>query len=178
MPNTKKQSQLQTLTEEIEKNANFAIVKFEKTTHITLEKLRRELAANNAHIKVIKNTLFEKAIQRLANKNKNLKEVGEKALPVKDNSALLQLGEDWNKGLSAFHQFSKKEDSLSFKFGFLDNKLYLQDDMKRIAQLPSKEVLVGKLLGSLQSPLYSFNYALKYHMQKFVYILSEKSKQN
>ena len=44
------------VTQSIEQNSNFALVKFEKTTHKTLEELRRELRKSESTLQVVKNT--------------------------------------------------------------------------------------------------------------------------
>lgn len=178
MVSNNKQLQVQTLIDAIEGKKNFALVKFDKTLHTTLENLRKELRDSNAKLKVVKNSLFIKALNKLAAKDKNFKTVREQASGLKDNTAFLMLGEDWSRGLSAFYKFIKGEQSLSFKIGFLDNAVYSTADLTKIAQLPGKDQLIAKIIGGMKTPLSNFNYALKFNMQKFVYILSEKSKQS
>jgi large subunit ribosomal protein L10 len=177
MANTKKTSQLDTLMGQLETDSNFALVKYEKTTHIALEGLRKELKTNDSKIKIFKNTLLEKAIRKLSVKNKALNEVVKQAFPLKENSALLALGEDWSKGLSAFHKYTDKEKTLSFKVGLLENQVYKESDLKKIAQLPGKDQLVAKLIGTMKAPMYKFTFAMKFNMQKLVYVLDVKAKQ-
>lgn len=177
MPNVKKQSQLQTVSDFIEQGTNFALVKFEKTTHIALETLRKQLRPNNARVMVVKNTLFEKAINKLSKKHPHLNELHKKAFPITEKTALMALGQDWSKGMKAFDEYSKKETTMSFKFGYLDEVVYNAGDMSKIAKLPPREELVGKVVGGLKSPLYSFTYALKYNMQKLAYVLNAKAQQ-
>ncbi|QQG44025.1 MAG: 50S ribosomal protein L10 [Candidatus Roizmanbacteria bacterium] len=177
MVNTSKKNQVQSFIDLIEKNKNFVIVSFEKTLHTTLESLRKDLRQSGAKIKIIKNSLFQKALNKEALKNKNLEDLQKKFKELQKNSAILMLGDQWNKGLSAFYNFAKKETFLSFKIGFLDDQVYMNDDLKKIAQLPSKEELLAKVIGGLKTPISNLNYALKFNMQKFVYILTAKSKQ-
>jgi len=44
-----------------------------------------------------------------------------------------------------------------------------------MAELPSKEELLGKIIGSMKSPMSKFVYALKFNTNKLVYILKQKS---
>lgn len=178
MASQDKQLQVDALIKLIQQSSNFALVKFEKTLHTSLESLRKELRANGAKIQVIKNSLFIKALNKLSNENKDYIEFTKKASDTRDNSALLMLGEDWSKALGAFHKFTKKETTLSFKLGLIDKTVYLTDDLNKIAQLPSRDQLIAKVIGSMKAPISSLNYAIKFNMQKFVYILSEKSKQS
>ncbi len=177
MANAKKQDQLQALTEFISSSKNFAIVQFDKTTHITLENLRKSLRENDAKMKVVKNTLFEKAVNKLSKDDRNLTELRKKAFPLKENSALVALGQEWNKGLGAFHKFSEKETTVAFKMGYLDNQVYDKTSLAKIAQLPPREQLVAKVIGGMKSPLANTVYALKFNMQKLAYVLNAKASQ-
>ena len=160
------------------KNQNFALVKIDKTTHQKLEALRKELKKSGAQFKVIKNSLFEKSFNKLASSRKNLAGLAKSFFPMKETSALLILDQQWNNALSAFYLFSKKEPSLSFKFGLLDDKTYGNEELLQIAQLPGKEVLVGKIISSFKSPTSRVVYSLKFNFTKLVYILKEKSKKS
>lgn len=178
MVNINKQSQVDLLSKSLTVSSNFILVKFDKTNHQTLEKLRRELRKNQAKISVIKNSLLEKAINKLSTTNKLFKDFRKKFLPLKENSAVLMLEGDWSRGLNAFFQFMKSEKSLSFKFGTLDQALYSEAEVNRIAQLPGKDQIIAKIIGSMKSPMNKTLYALKYNAIKLVNILSQKSKQS
>ncbi len=177
MVSENKQLQVQSLIDAIEQGKNFALIKFERTLHTSLEALRRELHTTKGHIQIVKNSLFIKALNKLSSKNKNYKIVRDQAATLKENTAVLLLGEEWNKGLNTFAKFTKTEKTLSFKLGLLDNTVYNSVDLAKISQLPGKNELIAKLLSTFKTPVSNFNYALKFNMQKFVYILSEKSKQ-
>ncbi|MEO6508725.1 MAG: 50S ribosomal protein L10, partial [Patescibacteria group bacterium] len=168
MSNLKKNNQIDELVRHLENTSNFALIKYEKTLHTTLEGLRRDLKKNDSELKVIKNTLFEKALRRIATKRKELNGVTKSAFPLKDNTALLTFGDDWSKGLSTFHTFTTKEKSVAFKVGFLESKVYEANQLKQIAQLPPKDQLVAKLIGTMKAPMAHLTNAMKFNMQKFV----------
>ena len=176
MASQTKQSQVENLIDVIQKSNNFALIKFQKTLHTTLESLRNDLKTNNSQIRVIKNSLFQKAFNKLVSKNKKLANLKDSVKSLRDNTALLLLGDEWNKGLTAFYKFAKKEQTLSFKFGFLDEAVYQSADLTKMAELPPKEELLAKVIGSMKTPISHLHYTMKYNMQKFVYILSEQSK--
>lgn len=177
MVNTAKQNLVQNLVDLLDKNNNFAIVKFDKTTHQSMETLRRGLKPSKSSLKVIKNTLFEKSVLQLGTKNKLYKELAKTYFPLKENTAVLVLGDDWGAGIKVFHEFSKKDSTVDFKLAILDKVIYPKEEVTRIAELPSKEQLVAKLIGQLKTPMTKLVYAMKYNSQKFTYILSQKSKQ-
>ena len=176
MVSKQKKSQVDSLSNIFKNDKNFAIVKIDKTTHQNLESLRKELRKSKSSIKVIKNALFEKALNRSPSGKPLLKEMKKKFFPLKETSALVDFNKDWSTGLKSFYEFIQKEKTLSFKFSLLDKVLYNGDETIKIAKLPSKDELVAKLIGSLKSPMAKFIYSLKFNTNKFVYILQSKSK--
>lgn len=172
-----KKLQRDSLVDFITKNINFALVRFEKTSHTSMEVLRRELKKSGGQFKVIKNSILVKTLNHLAINDKKLKEFKTKALPVKENTGIIGLGSDWSKSLSSFYNHAQKEKTLSFKIGILDSEIYLGELLTKIAKLPGREVLYAKIIGSLKSPITKLTYALKFNQSKLVYILKTKAKQ-
>ncbi len=177
MANTNKKNQVSAISKVVEDNPNILLVKIGKTTHQGLETLRKELLKSNSKVKVIKNTLFEKAINKVALKNKVYEDFKKQFFPLKETTGLVTLGENWNEGLKAVYAFTKKDASLSFRMSLLDKTIYDTAKTMQIAQLPSKLELLSKIIGSMKSPMSKFVYALKYNTNKFVYILNAKSKE-
>ncbi len=58
-------------------------------------------------------------------------------------------------------QYADKISSFEIKAGFVDGGMLDQAGVISLAETPSKEVLIGKMMGSLQSSLYSFAYVLQ-----------------
>jgi len=84
---------------------------------------------------------------------------------------------EWLDGLKKYHNATKEDENFSFKFGYIDNELYQKEDMIRLANLPRRNELIAKIIGSLKNPMARTTRALTYNMQKFVYVLSQKAKQ-
>ena len=53
-------------------------------------------------------------------------------------------------------QFAKTADKLEIKAGVVEGTVYDAKGMAAIANIPSRDVLISKLLGSLQSPITNF----------------------
>jgi len=175
MVTTQKKSQVSELNKLLKEKQNFLLVKVDKTTHQSLESLRKQLRKNSSALKVIKNTLFEKAVN-LTQDRPLLSDLKKKFFPMKDPSALITFDKDWSDGLKTLFEFIQKEKTLSFKFGLLDNSLYPSEEIEKIAKLPGRNELIAKIISSLKSPMSKFIYSLKYSSNKFVYILKEKSR--
>jgi large subunit ribosomal protein L10 len=178
MANQKKINQVNQYVKLLEKNPHFLLIGFEKIPHSFFEKLRRELKKEKAVLKVVKNTLLEKAINRLLSFNKLFKELKKKYFPLKNNSAILLFNESYEEGLKSFYRFLKDQKNLFFKGGILDNNLYGNEEILRIAQLPSKEVILGNIIGSLKNPPARLIFAMKFNLLKLTNILKNKSNQS
>ena len=53
-------------------------------------------------------------------------------------------------------EFAKKAKNLEIKAGVVEGNVYDAKGMEAIASIPSREVLIGRLLGSMQSPIANF----------------------
>lgn len=177
MVNQLKKNQVDSVLQLLEKNPNFLLVKIGKTTHQSLESLRRDLKKTDSQIKVVKNTLFEKSINKISLKKAIFNDLKKQFFPLKETTALVTLGNRWYEGLKALYLFSKRDASMTFKLAFLDSIIYNAEKSLQIAQLPSREELLAKIIGSMKSPMSKFVYALKFNTNKFVYILKAKSKE-
>lgn len=116
---------------------------------ITVEqdtKLRRDLRAAGVDYHVVKNTLL-----RFAAKEAGLEDLdpilhGPTSLAVSATDAVAPA-----KILS---KFVKGNDSVSIKAGFVEGKVIGTDEIKALAELPSREELIAKLMGGLKAPIY------------------------
>ena len=62
--------------------------------------------------------------------------------------------------------FAKKAEQLEIKGGVVEGKLYDADGIKALSTIPSREVLLSKLLGSLQAPVTNFARVIKQIAEK------------
>ena len=106
--------------------------------------LRRKLREGGVDYKVVKNTLTRFAA----------KEVGFDELDdVLNGPTSLALGfEDPVAPAKIIADFAKKNDKISIKAGFLDGKVISLDEIKKLADTPSKETLIVTILSSLNAP--------------------------
>lgn len=109
-------------------------------------KLRNDLRAAGVNYHVVKNTLT-----RLA-----AKEVGLEGLDdiLHGPTALATSTDDVLAPARVLAKFAKENaEVVSIKSGFMDGKVITVDEVKVYAEIPSKEVLISKMLGSLQAPI-------------------------
>jgi len=75
------------------------------------------------------------------------------------------------------YEFSKENPSLKILGGFFENQFKPAEDFIALAQLPSKQELLARLVGSISSPIASFARVLKANLKGLVYVLSAIKKQ-
>lgn len=179
MVSQKKITQAENYQKIVSEFPNFLVVGFKKTTHQNLERLRKELRKNNSYFKVIKNTIFEKAINKLVTKNSTFKQIKKNFFPLKDASAIISIkNEDYSIPLKTFYNFLKADNNFYFKFALLENAVYDADKTEEIAKLPSKNQLIGKIALAMKMPVVRINLVIKYNFLRFINILKNKSTQS
>ncbi|MBQ8525499.1 MAG: 50S ribosomal protein L10 [Clostridia bacterium] len=108
-------------------------------------KLRAQLREAGVEYKVVKNTLTRFAI----------KEVGYDEMDEQLNgpTSLAISADDPVAPAKIISDFAKNNENLTIKAGFLDGKVISLDEIKTLANTPSKDVLIAKIMGSLNSPI-------------------------
>ena len=108
--------------------------------------LRNELRSAGVQYHVVKNTLT-----RLAAKEVGLDDLDE---ILHGPTALATSADDALAPAKVLAKFAKENaEVVSIKSGFMDGKVISVDEVNTYAQIPSKEVLISKMLGSLQAPI-------------------------
>jgi len=73
---------------------------------------------------------------------------------------------------SKVQKFSKDSDKLTVKVGFLDGVVVDSDRVNEIANLPSRDQLLGQLSGVLNAPLSNLVFSLNAILSKLVFALN------
>ena len=107
--------------------------------------LRKNLREAGVSYKVYKNTLVSRAVEGTEFESLRDSLEGPNAFAVST--------EDATAPARVLAEFAKKAPNLEIKAGVVEGTFYDAEGMKAIASVPSREVLLSKLLGSLQSPI-------------------------
>ena len=107
-------------------------------------KLRNDLRAAGVKYFVVKNTLL-----RLAAKETGLEELDS----ILHGPTALAISEDAVAPAKVIADFAKENEKFEIKSGFMDGKVLSLDEIKTLAKTPSKETLIAKMMGSLNSPI-------------------------
>src|SRR5581483_3876393 len=161
-PNQKNVAMLAEAQDKVERAQAMYFVDYQGLTHQQLEEARRELRSNGSEMAVVKNTLMNIALQE---KNIDIKE------KLQGAHATLFSYEDPVKTAKVLSAFYKKYQLPVIKFGLLGDKILSDSEVNRLATLPSREVLLAKLVGGMKSPITGLVYQLKGNLTKFVLTL-------
>lgn len=108
---------------------------------------RRQAFKNNIKVKVVKNTLLQKAMEGM---DVDYSEMFES---FKGNSALM-ISETANGPAKLIRDFRKKEEKPALKSAYLQETIYVGDsNLEALANIKSKEEMLGEIIGLLQSPI-------------------------
>ena len=180
MASNNKKKQVENFIDLLKDNEDFFLINFKQISHQGLEKLRKQLKANNSRLVVVKNKLFQKAVNKLTQTKNELRGFIKKSFPLKGKTALIITKKDgWTQSLKIIEDLIKKNKTIDFKQGLIKKDVYDQEKLSYLAKLPSKEVLLAKLVAQLKSPISSLVRSLKYNQNRFVFVLKrggEKSK--
>ena len=122
----------------------FIVVNYQGLKVGPLTELRKRLGKAGAEIHIVKNSIF-----RLAAKEAGVAELnGSLAGQV----AVITGKKDVSAAAKVLKNFNAEFDKLKIKFGYLNNNRLESAALLALADLPSIEILRGKLLGVLQAP--------------------------
>ena len=128
-----------------------------------LTALRRQLRTADSELCVIKNTLIERAAS--ASGYDELKG------HLKGPTVVLLGYKDSVAPLKVLVNFIKEAEKGEIRIGVVDKKVFSQKDLAAISKLPAREVLLGKVVGGLQAPIYGLVNVLEGPIRKLVYVL-------
>ena len=132
-------------------------------------KLRRAMRQAGVKYSVVKNNFVRIAAQ----------EAGIEGLDsfLEKSTAIASSPEDPVAVAKILTDFAKENKVMTIKVGVLDGKVIGAEDIKALASLPSREVLLAKMLGSMMSPISGLANVLQGTIRNFVYVLDAVRKE-
>ena len=143
-----KEAKVAEIKEKLEKATSVVLSKYQGLTVEEDTVLRKNLREAGVEYKVYKNTLVTLAA----------KELGlEGIVEYLEGPVAIAFGyEDVTVAARVLNDFAKDHKKLELKAGIVEGEIYDTEKIKQLATIPSKEVLIAKLLGSIKSPIASF----------------------
>ena len=158
MPNAKilneKKAVVEQLTETLKSASSGVLVDYKGITVAEDTALRQELRENGVEYSVVKNTLMRFAIN-----NVGMEELDE---VLNGTTSLAVSKDDPIAPMRIINKYSKQMgDRFNIKAGFMDGKVIPLADVAALAELPSKDALLGQVLGMMLAPITSLAIVIK-----------------
>jgi len=167
---SQKEEIINSLVKDFEKSKSVVFAKYDGIGVNDIKKVRRNLLDNDSRFRVSKKTLISIAAKKSGIEEKLPKDVLEGQVATVFSFA------DEVTAPKLVSQMHKEYKNLEITGGVLEGRVLPKAEMIELASLPSREVLIAKLLGAIQSPSSGFVSVLSGVMRGFVSALSELEK--
>jgi len=159
----KKQTIVEGLTENVKNQRSLVFVSIDKMKVKDLTTLRKRIREAGGKLQVAKKTLIKLVLKK-------------EGLDVPENlqgEVALVFGlKDEASAAKSTYEFSKKNENLKILAGIFEGGLLSKENVIAIAQLPSKQELLGKLVGSIASPMSGMLNVLQGNLRGLVVVLN------
>ncbi|WP_317311903.1 50S ribosomal protein L10 [Clostridium thermobutyricum] len=147
-----KEAKVAEIKEKLEKAQGVVLADYQGLTVEEDTQLRKSLREAGVEYKVYKNKLVVRAAEELG--------LGDVTKYLEGPVSIAFGYEDATAPARILNDFAKDHKKLELKAGIVDKVVYDKDMIAKIATIPSKEVLIAKLLGSIKAPLSNLAYLL------------------
>lgn len=168
MPTAEKAGAIEELRKRLGGATAAVLTEYRGLTVHQISELRKQLKAASAEYRVVKNRLARVAIEGspLAALRPHLTGPIGVVIARKDPAAVAK----------ALQGFAKTNPALQLRVGVVDGQLLDPQGLKAVADLPSREVLRGQIVGILQGPLAQLVGLLQAPQRELAYVLAERGK--
>jgi large subunit ribosomal protein L10 len=145
-PRPEKVESVNTLVETLEQSGGALITDYRGMTVKAMSELRAALRPHGAKYEVVKNTLMRRAAEQL--------DQSDLVEWLEGPTAAIFMGEDVVSPAKALLEFIRGHQNMPvIKGGFVEGRKLPASQVKALADLPSREILLATLVGTLQSPM-------------------------
>ena len=160
------------LTEQIKNNKHFYLTDISTLDATDTSSLRRKCFEQNIKLRVVKNTLLKKALEKSEGEFDGLYDA------LKESTSIM-FTEVGNLPARLIKEFRKTKDRPVLKAAYVEECLYVgENQLEALVNLKSKEELIGDIILLLQSPMKNVVSSLQSGGQKITGILKTLSEKN
>lgn len=160
-PRSDKVAVVEEVQQRLSESSATVVTEYRGLTVAAMAELRRSLRAAGGDYKVFKNTLVRRALEGSSHEGL--------ADHLEGPTAIAFVQGDVSAVAKALKEFSKANPQLVIKGGVLDGRSLSDKDLKALADLPSREVLLSQLAGLIASPMQSLAGLFKAVPQSLAY---------
>ena len=164
MPTAEKNAVVEEYTQKFKDAKCVYVAEYEGIDVATVTEVRKKFREQNVEYKVLKNRLAKLSLNKAGIDGLDAYLTGANTFIIgyDDPVAPAKILEDFNK----------KDEILKLKTVLFEGKVLPSEEAKNISKLPSREALLGMLVGMLQSPMTKFAATLSAPMQNLVGVLN------
>jgi len=151
-----KQEILNKIKQNVEESKSIVFASYTGLKVNETNELRKQLDEIGAKYEIVKNSLL-----KITNKDFNFE----------GPTAAVYSFEDEIAGIKKFFEFTKDKKDIQILGGYIDDKLITQDEVITLSNLPSKDEMIAKLIGSMNAPLSNFVGVNREVYSKFVRVI-------
>ncbi len=165
MPKTKliKKQVMENLKDKLQKANGVIVTEYQGLNVGDLNDLRSKLRKVSCEYHIIQNTLLH-----LASQNSDYTAIDD---TLKGPTAVCFVYGDPVAPAKVIMDFKKDHEKLKVKAGLIEKKVVNEKELKSLASLPSRQVLLSMLVGRLQAPIANLVYVLNGPISKMVNVL-------
>jgi large subunit ribosomal protein L10 len=167
MATQKKIDQVEIYAKKFQDAKSIFLADFKGIDVAKVTELRKQFRDANVEYRVIKNTLAKRSLANAGIEGLDDQLVGPTAFAYSDSSATapIKIIQEFNR------QNVKSKVTLAVKGCFFEGQIFAPEQAEALANLPSREELIGKMLGVLQAPMSQMLAVLQASGQKLVGVL-------
>lgn len=166
MNRQQKEHVVETLKHDFENNQASFLVGYKGLNVAQVLQLRKSLRQQGGSFKVAKVTLMKRVVHDIPSV--------EQLMPYfKDQVALVFAHQESPAIARILNDFAKENHQLTILAGCLDSKFLSKDNIKVLAHLPSKEVLLAQVCGTLKAPITGLAFVLNMLILRLAFVLKK-----
>jgi len=170
MPTEQKINAIKDFEKEARECKGLIVTSFKGLKTVEFNEMRQKIRNFKSEYRVVKNSLT-----RIALKNAGMEEL---AKALQGPSAIVIERGDALATIKAVFEFAKTHENIKVSGGYFDGKVLTDKELKAIASLPTREVLLSMLLGTLQAPMVNLVSVLQAPMRDLVGVLDQIAKKS
>lgn len=141
------------ITERLEKSTSAIVLDYRGLKVDEVTELRRKFTEAGVDYKVYKNSLMKRAAENVGMTELVEELAGPNAIAISYDDPVAPA--------RIANEFAKTHKQLELKVGVVEGAFYDEAKLKELADIPAREVLLAKLLGSLKAPVSNFAYLVQ-----------------
>jgi large subunit ribosomal protein L10 len=163
-----KKEKVKALRKTLGEHKNMVFANYQGMTVGEVQNLKKQLRDAHAEYRVVKNSYF-----KIALKEQGFKDFDDKIFHNPLAVVLLSEKSDVSKALKAMLAFNKATSKLAIKSSLIDDRVYEGKELVALSELPSREVLISRVIGAMKAPLSRLHGVLNGQITKLALVLNQ-----